>query len=232
MTCLISQETPSDASAKLKMDVVPRSLVPFETFRIIDTSLVFRNEHLGTTFSNADLLERYSFAVKSQDLCGRLDVQRRVFFADRYGGAGLLRNGGSGRCGYDGEFQVKGIGRTPLVGRGVVASYADGALALCDAIFEAAWGEIANCILPYGAVRAVGIVGTAATSLQRQGKAVARGLLIREAALRPAHFERAVYFTPSRHFLSLAQPDDARRTADALSRLPEILRLCAVSSGN
>ena len=214
----------SGASVKLKMDVVPGSLVPFDAFRIIGTSLVFRNERIGTTLSDADLLDGYSFAVKNQNLCGCFDAQRRVFFADRYGGAGLLRNGGSGRCGYDGEFQIKGIGRTPLVGRGVASSYADGVLALCDAIFEAAWGEIANCILPFGAVRAVGIVGTAATSLQRQGKAVARGLLIREAALRPAHFERAVYFTPSRHFLSLAQPHDARRTADALSRLPGILR--------
>ncbi len=71
----------SGASVKLKMDVVPGSLVPFDAFRIIGTSLVFRNERIGTTLSDADLLDGYSFAVKNQNLCGCFDAQRRVFFA-------------------------------------------------------------------------------------------------------------------------------------------------------
>lgn len=63
----------SGASVKLKMDVVPGSLVPFDAFRIIGTSLVFRNERIGTTLSDADLLDGYSFAVKNQNLCGCFD---------------------------------------------------------------------------------------------------------------------------------------------------------------
>ena len=34
----------------------------------------------------------------------------KVFFAERYGGGAISRNGGGARCGFDGRWQVKGIG--------------------------------------------------------------------------------------------------------------------------
>lgn len=213
------------------LGAIPDSLVPFSAFRIIGASIVFRNERFDAALSDAELLNRYAFAVRSRDLVDRLEARGKMFHADRYGGAGLLRNGGSGRCGYDGKYQIKGIGQTPLVGRRVAAMYADGMLPLCDAIAEAAWGEIAHCILPYGGVRAVGVLSTGTSFERRRGERVGRGLLIREAALRPAHFERAIYFRPGRRFRSETRSHDAQRTADALARLPSIFR-CGLLAGN
>lgn len=214
----------SRAGHKSLLNDLPESMVAFETHGLKNATVLFRNERLNRSISNSEILNKYAFACRSHDLRGFLDARRKTFNADRYGGVGLIHNGGSGRCGCDDQFQVKGIGRTPLVGRDVAEKYSSGKISLHDAILEAAYGEISNAILPFGSVRSVAILGTNTLMRRNDGKSVPRALLVREAALRPAHFDRAVYFWPQRRFLAAQHIRDSDRTAAAIQRLPKLLQ--------
>lgn len=70
----------------------------------------------------------------------------RMGVADRYGG-GIGSNGGSGRAAIIGPYCVKGIGRTPLIGRDVDVGHASGGAYLEDASANPCWLKscIANC---------------------------------------------------------------------------------------
>lgn len=221
---LLNPEQAVAATCGSVLNALPESLVSFESIGLARATVLFRNVRLAANISNSELLARYAFATKSRDLLESFDARRKTFQADRYGGAGLIHNGGSGRCGCDGEFQVKGIGRTPLVGRDVIEKYSSGMITVRDAALEAAYGEISHSILPFGGIRSLAILGTNTLIKQHNGKLAPRGLLVREATLRPAHFERAVYFRPRSHFLAGRHPHDSDRTAAAIHRLPGILQ--------
>ncbi|MDN4629308.1 MchC protein [Erwinia sp. PsM31] len=146
----------------------------------------------------------------------------KKFYAERYGGSGIQRNGGGARCGFDGHYQVKGMGANPLVGKGSDERHSNGTLSAVHALYEALWSEVLGQILPYGAVqtRAVLLIDN---DIANAGELAAgssrRALLIREPVVRPAHFERAPYFRP--------QPDyagqllhDARRVSSVIRQLP------------
>ncbi len=51
---------------------------------------------------------------------------------DRYGGAGLARNGGSGRAAMTQGWLIKGVGRTPLVSVASDPIHATGRSTLSD----------------------------------------------------------------------------------------------------
>lgn len=42
-------------------------------------------------------------------------TNEKIFYAERYGGGAIARNGGGARCGFDGRWQVKGIGANALM---------------------------------------------------------------------------------------------------------------------
>jgi len=105
--------------------------------------------------------------------------------ADRYGGSLGAVHGGSGRCGSVGGLSAKGVGRTPLVAVGRVGDHCDGRLPMAEALREAVCAEIAAAELPHGAVPAVAILQTG----EEDG-----AILVRPNFVRPAHFERSIYF--------------------------------------
>ena len=149
----------------------------------------------------------------------------KKFYAERYGGSGIQRNGGGARCGFDGHYQVKGMGANPLVGKGSDECHSNGALSVVHAVYEALWSEVLGTILPYGAVktRAVLLIDdNIDNSCELAAGSSQRALLVREPVVRPAHFERAPYFRP--------QPDyarqmlhDARRVSSVIRQLPKNL---------
>ena len=126
-----------------------------------------------------------------------------VGHADRYGGAGIGRNGGSGRNVFVNGYLVKGAGRTPLVSALTPPSHASGGAYLEECVREAIFSEIVALEFPCGAVDTLAIIDTGLVQVwdTAQGpKTERRTLLVRPAFVRPAHFERAVGFASGRPF--------------------------------
>lgn len=203
-------------------------LVPFQVRRLRADKVIYRNEALDIG-DDAAISDRFGFLVQTEQESSSDFVDgQKTFFAERYGGRGIGSNGGGARCGLDGDFQVKGIGPNPLVGRGTTPSHAHGELKLVDALQEALWGEVLNIILPHGAIRVPAIIATGTScvvSALTEGESASaepRALAIREAALRVGHFERAPYFRPLETFKH-SIPRDVDRMHLLVQRLPELL---------
>ncbi|WP_186247407.1 hypothetical protein [Burkholderia gladioli] len=164
------------------------------------------------------LLTRYAYAVPSEDT-GR----GKVFYAERYGGDGISFHGGGARCGYDGRFQLKGIGPNSLLGDKADPHHSDGKLTLKSALSEFTWSQALQEILPFGAVQCLAVISIglmqAADSADVRHT---RALLVRESALRPAHFDRAAYFRP-RFDLRGHRREDVARVKEMIALLPELL---------
>ncbi|MBA4386173.1 MAG: hypothetical protein C0410_15670, partial [Anaerolinea sp.] len=145
--------------------------------------------------------------------------QSREFYAERYGGDGIVKNGGGGRCGFDGRFHLKGLGPNQLVGSDSDPAHGNGCLFLDTAIYESIWAEIISFALPYGAIRTLAVLD-AGYDFEESGCIKARGLLVRAPAVRPAHFIRSVYFK-EKQFNRICE--DAKRVSAAVNKLVDFL---------
>lgn len=191
----------------------------FECERIDGCDVIFLNPSLAGAKSAEAVRAAYSYLIKP-DRQGRLDsASIKIFKAERYGGDGILNNGGGARCGFDGTWQLKGLGPNPLVGHDVDTGHGDGNLSLNTALYETIWAEIIQIVLPYGATRTVAILDTGQEYETRQGMQK-RGLLVREPVVRPAHFIRSIYFRQKR--LDVLG-EDARRVKEAIHKLVDFL---------
>lgn len=184
----------------------PELLIPFEASFIPGSKVVFSN---GKHKEEQEIIRDYSFVVDEGGAGSKM-----VFFAERYGGSGILNNGGGGRCGIGSAFQVKGIGPTPMVGRGTRLAHADGKLSINGAIYETLWALLANSFLPYGAIGTQYIIKLSTTDPADRGRA----LLLRNQHLRLAHFQRALYFRSN-----LSGAADATRVQIAVQKIKDYL---------
>ncbi|ECT3983563.1 MchC protein [Salmonella enterica subsp. diarizonae serovar 16:z10:e,n,x,z15] len=183
------------------------NLVPF-TARQVKSSLIW----CAPDINNRDVLkDSCSYLIDPDN-----SAPAKIFYAERYGGSGIQRNGGGARCGFDGYYQIKGIGANPLVGNGSDRKHSSGRLDICDAIYEAFWSEMLGQVLPYGAVQ------TQAVLLVENDETPERALLVREPVLRPAHFERSPYFRPQSEYEGKLI-HDTQRVRNVIRRLPECL---------
>lgn len=133
---------------------------------------------------------------------GNAATGRIAAIADRYGGAGIGRNGGSGRNAIVGDLQIKGVGRTPLVSPDTPLSHASGGAYLEECVREAIFSGIVAHDFPYGALPVLEIIDTGesqAWPAPIQPAIERRVLLVRPICVRPAHFERAVAFDATGH---------------------------------
>ncbi|MFK0312182.1 hypothetical protein ACIQUF_13165 [Pseudomonas sp. NPDC090233] len=199
----------------------------FECERIDGCEVLFLNPPLAGASSAEDVRAAYSYLIKPAGQASSETASVKVFKAERYGGDGILNNGGGARCGFDGIWQLKGLGPNALVGHDVDAGHGDGNLSLVTAIYETIWAEIIEAVLPYGATRTVAILDTG-QEYTRQGTQK-RGLLVREPAVRPAHFIRSIYFRQKRCDVL---GEDAHRVKEAIHRLVDFLpgSACATPS--
>ena len=203
----------------------PPGMIPFQAQALARASCAYLNDQLLT---QDEALRSYGFAVPSElELESDFGDPLATFWAERYGGPAIGINGGAGRCGTKGRFQVKGIGRTPLIGEGVGKFdfwHSHGGIALVDAMQEAIWGEVFAQALPYGAARiaALLLTGTNCWYEGPDGKKTQarRALVVRESTIRPAHFMRAIYFRPQP---SLELESDTARVRAAVSLLTQYL---------
>jgi len=121
----------------------------------------------------------------------------KIGVADRYGGEGIGRNGGSGRAVFLNGYHVKGIGRTPLVSNLTDLNHGSGGAYLEECVREAIFSEIVDAEFPFGAIPVIAIIDTGEYQIwnTKDGpKPERKCLLVRPGFVRPAHFERAVGF--------------------------------------
>ena len=219
---------------RCKACICPEDLVESRLYKHWARFIAYRLKNPGLVYQSLDIssahecLDNYAFAVPSELECSNNYTEESAFFyAERYGGAGIGSNGGSGRCGTSGPLQIKGIGRTPLIGRKEALGdvwHSHGGVALVDAIQECVWGEVFAQALPYGAVRVASIIvtGTDCWYEAADGAQIhaPRALIVRQSAARPAHFMRAMFFGQRGDILTM---QDVARTRCAVLALPEIL---------
>ena len=206
------------------LECLPEVFVKIDVYKAHSSSVVLYNKlHVdnSSNLTEAEILERYSYSTKISEAKGsESTIHKKTFYAERYGGDQISKNGGGGRCGFDGLFQIKGIGRTPLVGLNTDDVHSNGMLDLESAIYEAIWGEIINLILPHGAVRSLAVICLDST-FSLDGRVHQQALLVREAVVRPAHFERAIYFKEP--IIPGKLCNDARRVRDSIQKINEFL---------
>lgn len=200
--------------------------MPFEVQRLANAQTVYRASGPDDA---TDWAAQMGWAVRSE-LEGDADfrTERTIALGERYGGAGVGRHGGGGRCGLIGDYQVKGIGRTPLLGHDEGNDdgfwHAHGGLSMADAIQEAVWSGVFQAVLPYGAARVHAIVATGTQChFEKPGGVRSRhhrALLVRDPVMRPAHFARACFFHPSN---GVGMEPDPARVVAALRCLPDHL---------
>ena len=181
------------------------SYVKFEAKRIKDAKLVFENwdllrkkgikvpsdEQLAR-FKN-EVLDRIAFAIPSSDGSDlhHYTDETREFVADRYGGSGIGNNYGSGRAMSTGKVQLKGIGRTPLVGNAVGSSHSDGTENFLEGTADIVFGDFFDHELPHGANRILFAIDTGIKKVHPDGSTSRRMIIVREDPNRPAHYMQA-----------------------------------------
>jgi len=184
------------------------ALISFPVRKVDGASVIWINERYfssrGLEIQNLTVRELVldwligSFAYCVPDPKHGLDnssADELIVHADRYGSSGASIHGGSGRAAIRGAFQVKGVGRTPLVDGVKDWSYSHGCMWLEEAIREAVFSEIASLEFPVGAVPVVAIIDLGCEYIHDDGSiGERRALVVRPIALRPAHLERAVAF--------------------------------------
>ncbi|RAI65467.1 hypothetical protein DOZ80_23225 [Pseudomonas fluorescens] len=193
--------------------------ISFDTEKLDECSVVYFNEVLANGQSPSDILNEYSFIVRPKPTAARNQSVVKTFMAERYGGDGILSNGGGGRCGFDGIWQLKGLGPNQLVGNDVDPGHGDGNLSLETAVYESIWSEIIQAVLPFGAIRTIAILDTG-SEFDLGGVMTPRGLLVRQPVVRPAHFIRATYFR-QKQLNTLGE--DAQRVKAVIGKLVEFL---------
>lgn len=157
-----------------------------------------------------------------------------VGIADRYGGAGIGNNGGSGRAVIVNGYSVKGIGRTPLLSLSGDDWHTWGGAFLDECVRETILSEIVDAEFPGGAIPTIAIIDTGRRAEWRAGKRVIAGrccLLVRPCMLRAAHFERAPLFVEYDADQRKAGYRDVmrvRHTFDVVAKLLGWRRLCAM----
>lgn len=219
------------------------SFVPFKARRLINANVVYANLplfHEYGYFKEFDceddhfynrVLEYFAYIVpngKEDDLL--VNLEEKEFLAERYGGAGILSNGGGARCGLSGPFSLKGIGPAPLVGQGVNFWYSHGRMGLEDALSELFYSRLVDTALPMPSSRILAVIDTGGMILQRAYKKgvnpeddecnlVRAGIIVRETKIRPAHFGRAFYFKPSQ-YMQTHHIHDFQRVKNVIPFLP------------
>jgi hypothetical protein len=124
-------------------------------------------------------------------------------------------------------MQIKGVGANDLAGnKSTDYFHAYGGASLQEGIRDALWGEICHIALPYGGVRVHGLIGTGTKvklAYPRPGKNAftPRTLIVREPAIRPAHYMRAIFHSPKAEMSQYVS--DVERTRNAILSLPEAL---------
>lgn len=219
------------------------SFVPFKAKRLKNANVVYANLSLFHDYGYfkefsqktdnfySRILEYFAYIVpNSEEDYLLVNNEEKEFLAERYGGAGILANGGGARCGLSGPFSLKGIGPAPVVGENVDFWYSHGRMGLEEALSELFYSHLADTALPISSSRILAVIDTGGMILQRAYKEginpnddecnlVRAGIIVRETQIRPAHFGRAFYFKPSQ-YMKANHIHDYQRVKNVMPFLP------------
>jgi hypothetical protein len=192
--------------------------------------VVWANRRLPFEGGEDKLLDEFAWHVPLDKSHLTSDARTKTFYAECYGGYGIHHNGGGARCGWTGNWLVKGIGINLLAGysdEDAAQFRNNGRASLSEILVEAIWGEVLDDALPYGAVRMTAVIRTGESLEGCTHPTGATG--IREFVWRPASFMRAPWFhkRPENRVLI---PSDTARVKEAIARLPRILPMPAAHS--
>ena len=213
---LITHDVPNHDNTALYGNSLPEnSFVSYPAFKVKNSQIAWINnnwlEERAMDVEKAEqlILDNYAYVSRGYADDTELDLtDSKTFIADRYGNTGDAGNGGSARCGLNGELQIKGNGVNPLVAVNVDEGHSSGKLPLSEAISEALWSELCHQELPYGALRIIAVIRTPQTITGENtfGDEVEQpcSIMVREVATRPAHFETSAQFLASPRLCTLA----------------------------
>jgi hypothetical protein len=199
----------------------------FQMVRTETAGIAWVNRALELESDDAALLEEFAWNIPIEKNCATQAARTKTFYAECYGGDGIHHNGGGVRCGWTGNWVVKGIGINLLSGYSDedASNYRkNGRASLCEMFVEAIWGEVLNCALPYGAARMAAIIATGEFLSDTPYPTAGAG--VREFVWRPAHFMRAYTFHVRAENRALI-PSDTARVKEAIARLPMMLPIPA-----
>jgi hypothetical protein len=157
--------------------------------------------------------ERYAFGKPTEDQNEEdfLPLQETVI-ADRYGATGGSYFGGSGRCSIKDNYIIKGTGRTALASPYADADHSNGLVEMGEAIREVIYSELFYHELPNQSVPILAVIDTGTKAYFNEDGAEKRvALVIRPFFVRPAHFERSIFYDHNPKQNQSTQPIDAKR---------------------
>lgn len=203
------------------------SFVKVETRRVARPVLTWYDSSAidpGTALDHA-----FCAPARHEDLSA-YSSEVRIQKADRYGGAAVGYCGGSARCSLLGKLQVKGSGLNELHASGPAEPdgpwHRSGTASVIEVAREIIWSRVFAAALPYGAVHSLAAIATGTDEhvgppIGGLRQSFPRYLLLREPALRPAHFLRNLLH-PS-PIAANGELADVQRTRAALAVLPDAL---------
>ena len=134
-----------------------------DAFPLVGGQILWRNplelqERPSLPTSDDEFMERFALTLVPPHQDNVTSGRRIAVGAEYYGGFGAAANRGAGRVVNAGEWQVKGVGPTPLATAksGFLHSY--GALTACEAAYETVYTRLAEKILPFRAAAIAGII--------------------------------------------------------------------------
>lgn len=107
------------------LSALTECLVPFIAKKVT-TQLLWHNDIDNTQLKELKQATSYLIQENQQhsvfDSLTPLSNNEKIFYAERYGGYAISLNGGGARCGFDGRWQVKGIGANARVKKQIAAT--------------------------------------------------------------------------------------------------------------
>jgi len=204
------------------ISVLQQDWAPFECCKVhnpkviwADHSLLTDNNPESITSFHKNLIQENAYVIKDTPSFADLKLDpsdTKTLMAERYGGLGIGKNGGGGRCGNSEKYQLKGIGANCMVGDHDDEIHKYGGLDAPLAIIETIYTYLLSSVLPLGAVRIHGLVliGKESGIYHHPANKCWGVIMLRDNCLRPAHFMRAPFFESCCEYRSMLIDDVAR----------------------
>lgn len=145
-----------------EVDLIEIKTLPFKVKKVSKPKTLWVSNEIRNLESDPEgLFHRKSFVnVDGNIFFNEIEVsdETEIFQAEVYGGYGIGRNAGGGRCGNDSEYQIKGVGRTPLIGITDDVYCSSGIYPLYEAVTEVVNTNILKRVFSGGVVPVLAIV--------------------------------------------------------------------------
>ena len=189
----------------------PFNHLPVKVNKISGTRVLWRNKLTAENSGMSDdmFASTYSWVTENNPSQGD-SKNRKIMFAERYGGFGIGTNGGGARVVNFGEAQIKGVGANALAGDKALKSHSYGGLDIQGAVKEIIYSQLLNKISPVGAQNISGLILIDKTSALHNGNEAPSVLMVRERVARPSHLLPCLSFRLKPEHRTIMRSDHSR----------------------